>query len=162
MGWVWVIFVLVSVLANFLEKMGKQAPGRSAPDRKGKADLDENWMPTEAFPGTSTEDFPPRKPKPAPVSVGNYAPAQLPDHPKQQEDLLTVEEREILLRPQRELVTEDPFFIAFREEDLIPPEDTRTEGEERESEGWSFRSAFILAQVLARPDFTSLPWRRRI
>jgi len=162
MGWVWVIFALISVLANLLEKMGKelQAPQPSAPDRKGRVGTDEDRAPVETFPRTPTEVSPRHKPKPAPIPVGDLAPAQLPDYPNQHEDLLTAEEKDILLRPQLEFEAEDPLLLTWCEEDLITEKDTLEEV--REDEGSAFRSAFILAQVLARPDFTTVPWRRRI
>lgn len=169
MGWLWVIFVLFSVLASIFEKMGKILgdPEAPAPDRKRSAGTDPDQdQPPAPFPGRPRKVFPQNKPEPTAFPVEKHTPVELRDQPKQQEDLLTAEERDILLRLPMETESEAPFLTDFCEEDLLRQEDRLAEHvappEGWEGEGPSFRSAFVLAQVLARPDFSTVPWRRRI
>lgn len=164
MGWLWVLFLLFSVLANLLEKMGKGLVTPEAPERKRRNGWEEDGRPAEPLPAERTREvFPRPKPELAPVSAEKHT-AGRAAHSRQSEDLLTAEEENLLLRPPLAPETEDSFRATWREENLLAGENSLTAGEEgeEEGEGSSFRSAFVLAQVLARPDFTTVPWRRRI
>ncbi|HHT48797.1 MAG TPA: hypothetical protein GXZ98_05855 [Firmicutes bacterium] len=160
MDWLWLIIILFSALASLWEKMDKQQQGdqRPVPDRPEETAWGD-WTSMDTTPGETREAFPPRNPKPIPVPVGDFTPTQLPDRPKQHDDLLTAEERDHLFRPQEDLEDEDRDIIAFTREDLS----TLDLAEGRRAEERSpFLTAFTLAQVLARPDFRTVPWRRRL
>ena len=167
MGWIWVIFVLFSVLSNILEKlMAEQKVSRPVKPRKEGGqplppalpfppflmdEVEAEREPIEALPKAKT-DLPS-------TSDGKMAPANLWGHPQEQEKKMADEEWDRLFNQENGFEEEDLGAVYYTDADeAVKLEDPAG----REIDNTRFYDALILAHVLPRPDFRSAPWRRRL
>lgn len=176
MGWIWVLFLVFSVLGNILDKLAKEqkSSGPVKPDKDGDQPLPPDKPFSSPFPfppfvmdelegeRRSTETLPKVKPDltpSTPPSKEKTAPTDRPRH----------------LQEQKSLMTEEEWDRLFGQLDGFDGEDIRvssfTDGDEVEDledpDGWEIGApllydALVLAHVLPRPDFRTVPWRRRL
>ncbi|NLW10320.1 MAG: hypothetical protein GX036_10780 [Firmicutes bacterium] len=171
MDWIWLIFVLFSVVAGLLEKLAKQkmerparpAPGSPHPPGEGRFFLDEpEEKKNPSRPGERTwrEVQAPAGRRPAtPMSPGG-------------EPVFWAED--IIAGPEEGWVgesSETGEFWESQQDEIGRIRRKPFPGEESREEplppgGWKepevFLSALVLAHVLKRPDFRTLPWQRRL
>mgnify|MGYP000913804657 CR=1 FL=1 len=140
----------------------RKTAGPSA-DRQGE-ESEAKILPNASLPGM--------KPKSAPVWEGTSFDIKSPDDTQEQGGLVTVEEWNQLLKPEPDWKAEDPMATFSDAEDLpmsITTDDGWAGYPENEAhplltiggvDVWV--NAFILAHALPRPDFRTVPWRRRL
>ena len=170
MGWIWVLFLLFSVLGNIMEKLvTEQKPaGSDKPSKEGEqplppgkpfsfpippflmGDLEEESGPTESLPKM--------KPDLTPLSEGKIVPAKLTGHPQEQGGLMADEEWERLFDQQDEFDEEDLRTAYYMDADEV---EKLEDPNGREIGPRLLYDALILAHALPRPDFRTVPWRRR-
>lgn len=167
MGWLWLIFVVFTVLSNLMEKAAKVQRPSDLPRKN------EGGSP----------------PSPPPVAF----PPFFWEESEAEEEPLTVEEanagRETVMQHQSEKIERRPLPSLAQpqkarkdELDQVALDDLAweemsgyNEGETKqkaaaverenlpeEGESADLSSAIVLAQVLARPDFKTIPWQRRL
>lgn len=178
MDWIWLFFVLFSLVASLLEKSAKLKRENPAPPAPGSP-----YPPGE---GRFFRDEPEKKKTPARPGLGERP--GLGQRPQPKVRIPTVK------RPMEAMSLDDEYLMpAFWEEETtagpggagdsdevwgtqrddpgatrdkpFPVERSREE-EPLPGEGWkkpeTFLSALVLAHVLKRPDFRTLPWQRRV
>lgn len=172
MGWIWVLFLVFSVLGNILDKLAKEqkSSGPVKPDKDGDQPLPPDKPFSSPFPfppfvmdelegeRRSTETLPKVKPDLTPLSEGKIVPAKLTGHPQEQGGLMADEEWERLFDQQDEFDEEDLRTAYYMDADEV---EKLEDPNGREIGPRLLYDALILAHALPRPDFRTVPWRRR-
>lgn len=154
MEWIWVIILLFSVFSNLMEKMAKE---RQRTESKADSPGEE----LETPPVRPTESLPRMRPEPTPVWQETLPDRKLPDHPQAQKGLVTAEEWNQLFNPEQDLNEGDAMDMFAEAKDWEFPDSGEWQGSE-ESRAQQLVDAFVLAHALSRPDFRTIPWRRRL
>ncbi len=169
MGWLWFIFLIFAVLSNLMEKAAKMNRPSDLP-RKGQGGGSPAPRPV-AFPPFFWE-VEEEEAKPVPVQEGNAEPETAGPSLLEKADRAPaqhVEKRQKSWNDEFSQVPQDDY--AFQEmtgfNDTLPQAAKQTalseqENLQEEMEHDEFLSAIVLAQVLARPDFKTVPWQRRL
>lgn len=176
MGWIWLLFVAFAVFSNLMEKAAKQRRPSGLP-RKDQGGGSPAPKPV-AFPPFFFENddeiekpLPVREVKAGPEPVGQDQPGK-----SRSRSVKSMTKKPRMSRSKRTNSSWDDEFdhesmadlkMTELSEDLN--EDTGLDGfpiglENRQGgyESQQFLSAIVLAQVMARPDFKTTPWQRRL
>lgn len=172
MGWIWFLFILFSVISSIIEKVAKTQQPQGAP-RPGKTGEKGNTKPLTprpvAFPPfffDEEEDDSeellldiPESPEP------KISRARAEKKTTQKEPFDTLEKWEMSFEDEvlDETFDDDVLSMELMDEDFGLEKDFMEKDEAREGiKTEDFYSAFLLAQVIARPDFKTIPWKRRL
>lgn len=168
MGWIWLLFVAFSVLGNLLEKLATEQkssrpvkPGKEGgqPIPQGKpfsfpfppflmGELEAESRPTESMPG--------HKPDLMPAPDGKIALEKPTNHPREQGEFSENEDWERLF-DQKDGFDEEDYGAAYP--DAVESDLENLYGQMIDAP--LLYDALVLAHVLPRPDFRTVPWRRR-
>jgi hypothetical protein len=154
MEWIWVIILLFSVFSNLMEKMAKERERTESSTESRGEEL-------EKPPVRPTEPWPKMRPEPTPYWPETVQEQKLPDHPQAEKGLVTEEEWNQLLGPEQDLNETEAMGMSAKAKDWeFTDRDAGQESEERSVQ--QLVDAFVLAHALSRPDFRTIPWRRRL
>ncbi len=172
MGWIWILFILISVISNIFEKVAKTQqtqriprPGRTGEGEKGSKNP--SAPRPVAFPPFFLEE------------EEDYNKGIIPEVTKSIEpEISRVEEKTTSPGPldtkgkgkipfeeefSEETFDDDILSMESMDEDFGQEKDFVEKDESGEKiETKDFYSAFLLAQIIARPDFKTIPWKRRL
>ena len=172
MGWIWFLFVVFSVLGNLLEKLMKEQnpsrpvkPGeeRGRPLPPGKPFsfppiLMEEWAEEEEEERGPANTLPKTEPGRRPLPAEKSTPANPTVLAPEKERLVRDAEEDRFFGQLEEWGAKD-FCVAFS-----PDADEVEEAADPDGRGIDARylyDALLWAHVLPRPDWRTVPWRRR-
>ncbi|HHW12520.1 MAG TPA: hypothetical protein GXX33_05915 [Firmicutes bacterium] len=169
MGWIWFLFLAFSLLGNILEKLMKeQNPSRPVkPGKEGNRPLPpgkpfsfppilmEEWAEENEPPKT----LPKTEPEMGPLPTEMSEPDQLADSAPEQVRMVADEREDWLFDQQEELDGKDLGVASYTDAD----EEEETEAlDGRGIDDRLLYDALVLAHALPRPDWRTVPWRRRL
>ena len=172
MGWLWLLFLVFTVLSNLMEKVAKEKRSSNVP-RKDQGGGSPAPRPV-AFPPFFFEEFEEEREKPllveevnAEQEVTTRSQLELPKastgQPRTNRGQRMVSFRDDEFEQVSMADLEMTGFSKTLEEDTgrrVVPTERKNIQVERESE--EFLAAIVLAQVMARPDFKTIPWQRKL
>lgn len=165
MDWIWVLFLVFSVLGKLMEKLTTEQ--KAKPSSEGDQPLPPGkpfsfppfLMDEEEEASGPVASMPREEPVLPWLSEGKTAPADPTGARQEQRMIMADEEWERLFTQQNEFDEEALGAASYTDAEEL--------GESRDPDGREIGTgllydALILAHVLPRPDFRTVPWRRRL
>lgn len=162
MEWIWLIFVLFSIIGGIMERSGKTKRKTSSPARRpekpsyppgeGQFFLDEEWEEKNVSSRGETTG----REMEAPGHARSFSGGDLTPAFWEEETTVTAGPGELAGKLRA-------MHAGDFDEDMLEEESgQQVQQMQRWRDPEAFLSALALAQVLKRPDFKTIPWQRRI
>jgi hypothetical protein len=170
MGWIWFLFILFSVISSIIEKVAKtQQPQRAS--RPGKTGEKGRTKPLAPRPVAFPPFFLDEEEDDSEELLLDIPEATKPEIKWAEKETIGLESFGTM--GKWEMLVEDEVFDETFDDDILSmelmDEDFGLEKDFVEKDEvragiktGDFYSALLLAQVIARPDFKTIPWKRRL